>query len=59
MRLMAQPRKMPSMSGFDLEITGFVSPGRAGLGLHKLGADALTDIVAYSSRIPVKSDRKS
>jgi len=29
MRLLAQPRKMPSMSGFDLEITGFVSPGRA------------------------------
>jgi len=28
MRLLAQPRKMPSMSGFDLEITGFVSPGK-------------------------------
>jgi 3,4-dihydroxy 2-butanone 4-phosphate synthase/GTP cyclohydrolase II len=29
MKLLAQPRKMPSMSGFDLEITGFVSPGPA------------------------------
>jgi len=29
MRLLAQPRKMPSMSGFDLEITGFVSPGKS------------------------------
>ena len=27
MKLLAQPRKMPSMSGFDLEVTGFVSPG--------------------------------
>jgi 3,4-dihydroxy 2-butanone 4-phosphate synthase/GTP cyclohydrolase II len=27
MKLLARPRKMPSMSGFDLEITGFVSPG--------------------------------
>jgi 3,4-dihydroxy 2-butanone 4-phosphate synthase/GTP cyclohydrolase II len=29
MKLLARPRKMPSMSGFDLEITGFVSPGQA------------------------------
>ena len=29
MKLLARPRKMPSMSGFDLEITGFVSPGPA------------------------------
>ena len=29
MRLLAQPRKMPSMSGFDLEITGFVAPVKA------------------------------
>ncbi|MEP6701754.1 MAG: bifunctional 3,4-dihydroxy-2-butanone-4-phosphate synthase/GTP cyclohydrolase II [Betaproteobacteria bacterium] len=36
MRLLAQPRKMPSMSGFDLEITGFVSPGRADGGDTKL-----------------------
>ncbi|MBK7472379.1 MAG: hypothetical protein IPI73_18975 [Betaproteobacteria bacterium] len=27
MKVLARPRKMPSMSGFDLEITGFVSPG--------------------------------
>jgi 3,4-dihydroxy 2-butanone 4-phosphate synthase/GTP cyclohydrolase II len=27
MKLLARPRKMPSMSGFDLEITGFVAPG--------------------------------
>ena len=26
MRLMARPRKMPSMTGFDLEVTGFVDP---------------------------------
>jgi 3,4-dihydroxy 2-butanone 4-phosphate synthase/GTP cyclohydrolase II len=26
MRLMARPRKMPSMTGFDLEVTGFVEP---------------------------------
>ena len=26
MKLLARPRKMPSMSGFDLEITGFISP---------------------------------
>ncbi len=26
MKLLARPRKMPSMSGFDLEITGFVTP---------------------------------
>ena len=29
MTVLARPRKMPSMSGFDLEITGFVSPGQA------------------------------
>ena len=27
MRLMALPRKMPSMVGFDLEVTGYVNPG--------------------------------
>lgn len=27
MRLLALPRKMPSMVGFDLEVTGYVSPG--------------------------------
>jgi 3,4-dihydroxy 2-butanone 4-phosphate synthase/GTP cyclohydrolase II len=27
MRLMALPRKMPSMVGFDLEVTGYVQPG--------------------------------
>ncbi|RPI46059.1 MAG: 3,4-dihydroxy-2-butanone-4-phosphate synthase [Betaproteobacteria bacterium] len=27
MRLMALPRKMPSMVGFDLEVTGYVMPG--------------------------------
>jgi 3,4-dihydroxy 2-butanone 4-phosphate synthase / GTP cyclohydrolase II len=26
MRLMAKPRKMPSMTGFDLEVTGFIDP---------------------------------
>ena len=26
MRLMAQPKKMPSMAGFGLEITGYESP---------------------------------
>ena len=29
MKVLARPRKMPSMSGFDLAITGFVSPGQA------------------------------
>jgi 3,4-dihydroxy 2-butanone 4-phosphate synthase/GTP cyclohydrolase II len=24
MRLLAKPRKMPSMAGFDLEVTGYV-----------------------------------
>jgi 3,4-dihydroxy 2-butanone 4-phosphate synthase/GTP cyclohydrolase II len=28
MRLMAVPRKMPSMAGFDLEITGYLEPGQ-------------------------------
>lgn len=27
MRLMANPRRMPSMTGFDLEITGYLQPG--------------------------------
>jgi 3,4-dihydroxy 2-butanone 4-phosphate synthase/GTP cyclohydrolase II len=27
MRLMAQPRRMPSMTGFDLQVSGFVQPG--------------------------------
>jgi 3,4-dihydroxy 2-butanone 4-phosphate synthase/GTP cyclohydrolase II len=26
MRLMAKPRKMPSMIGFDLEVAGYVDP---------------------------------
>jgi 3,4-dihydroxy 2-butanone 4-phosphate synthase/GTP cyclohydrolase II len=26
MRLLAQPRKMPSLTGFGLEVTGFVQP---------------------------------
>ncbi|MDP2852493.1 MAG: bifunctional 3,4-dihydroxy-2-butanone-4-phosphate synthase/GTP cyclohydrolase II, partial [Gallionella sp.] len=29
MRLLAVPRKMPSMVGFDLEVTGYVSPEKA------------------------------
>jgi 3,4-dihydroxy 2-butanone 4-phosphate synthase/GTP cyclohydrolase II len=29
MRIMALPRKMPSMAGFDLEVTGYVLPGKA------------------------------
>ena len=29
MRLMARPRKMPSMAGFDLEVTGYVEPPTA------------------------------
>ncbi len=28
MRLMAQPRRMPSMAGFGLEITGYLQPGK-------------------------------
>jgi 3,4-dihydroxy 2-butanone 4-phosphate synthase/GTP cyclohydrolase II len=33
MRLMAAPRKMPSMAGFGLEVAGYLSPkGDAGLG---------------------------
>ena len=31
MKLLASPRKMPSMAGFDLEVTGYLSPGEAGL----------------------------
>jgi 3,4-dihydroxy 2-butanone 4-phosphate synthase/GTP cyclohydrolase II len=30
MRLMALPRKMPSMVGFDLEVTGYVLPAEGG-----------------------------
>jgi 3,4-dihydroxy 2-butanone 4-phosphate synthase / GTP cyclohydrolase II len=30
MRLLARPAKMPSMTGFNLEVTGFVEPGRQG-----------------------------
>jgi 3,4-dihydroxy 2-butanone 4-phosphate synthase/GTP cyclohydrolase II len=26
MRLMALPRRMPSMAGFDLEVTGYLQP---------------------------------
>jgi len=26
MRLMANPRRMPSMTGFDLEVTGYLHP---------------------------------
>jgi len=26
MRIMALPRKMPSMAGFDLEVTGYLLP---------------------------------
>jgi 3,4-dihydroxy 2-butanone 4-phosphate synthase/GTP cyclohydrolase II len=29
MKLMAKPRKMPSMTGFDLEVTGFIEPPSA------------------------------
>jgi 3,4-dihydroxy 2-butanone 4-phosphate synthase/GTP cyclohydrolase II len=29
MKIMAMPRKMPSMAGFDLEVTGYVLPERA------------------------------
>jgi 3,4-dihydroxy 2-butanone 4-phosphate synthase/GTP cyclohydrolase II len=27
MRLLALPRRMPSMAGFDLEVTGYLQPG--------------------------------
>ena len=26
MRLLSRPRKMPSMTGFDLEVSGFIEP---------------------------------
>jgi 3,4-dihydroxy 2-butanone 4-phosphate synthase/GTP cyclohydrolase II len=26
MRLLAKPRKMPSMTGFDLEVAGYIDP---------------------------------
>jgi 3,4-dihydroxy 2-butanone 4-phosphate synthase/GTP cyclohydrolase II len=29
MKIMALPRKMPSMAGFDLEVTGYLLPGKA------------------------------
>jgi 3,4-dihydroxy 2-butanone 4-phosphate synthase/GTP cyclohydrolase II len=29
MRLMASPRKMPSMAGFGLEVCGYLSPDEA------------------------------
>ena len=29
MKLLATPRKMPSMAGFDLEVTGYLQPGSA------------------------------
>ncbi|MEW5943201.1 MAG: bifunctional 3,4-dihydroxy-2-butanone-4-phosphate synthase/GTP cyclohydrolase II [Pseudomonadota bacterium] len=35
MRLLAIPRKMPSMAGFDLEVTGYVMPGDAADGKSK------------------------
>jgi 3,4-dihydroxy 2-butanone 4-phosphate synthase/GTP cyclohydrolase II len=28
MRLLARPRKMPSMTGFDLEVTGYLEQPR-------------------------------
>jgi 3,4-dihydroxy 2-butanone 4-phosphate synthase/GTP cyclohydrolase II len=34
MRLMAAPRKMPSMAGFGLEVTGYVERSPAGSGEH-------------------------
>jgi 3,4-dihydroxy 2-butanone 4-phosphate synthase/GTP cyclohydrolase II len=30
MKLLASPRKMPSMAGFGLEVTGYLSPSEAG-----------------------------
>jgi hypothetical protein len=30
MRVLATPRKMPSMAGWELEITGYESPARSG-----------------------------
>jgi len=29
MRLMAKPRRMPSMAGFDLQVTGYIQPGES------------------------------
>jgi 3,4-dihydroxy 2-butanone 4-phosphate synthase/GTP cyclohydrolase II len=29
MRLLAKPRKMPSMAGFDLEVTGYLLPEKS------------------------------
>jgi 3,4-dihydroxy 2-butanone 4-phosphate synthase/GTP cyclohydrolase II len=31
MKLLASPRRMPSMAGFDLEVTGYLSPAEAGV----------------------------
>ena len=31
MKLLARPRKMPSWSGFDLEVTGYLQPGHTGM----------------------------
>jgi len=43
MRLLAHPRRMPSMAGFDLEVTGFDEDGsvRGGEGAAGLGAPGL------------------
>jgi 3,4-dihydroxy 2-butanone 4-phosphate synthase/GTP cyclohydrolase II len=32
MKLLAAPRKMPSMAGFDLEVTGYLQPQGRGAG---------------------------
>ena len=39
MRLMAAPRKMPSMAGFGLEVVGYLNgaAGASGLGRMRLG----------------------
>jgi 3,4-dihydroxy 2-butanone 4-phosphate synthase/GTP cyclohydrolase II len=29
MRLLAKPRRMPSMAGFDLQVTGYLQPEEA------------------------------
>ena len=33
MKIMALPRKMPSMAGFDLEVTGYLLPEKARTGV--------------------------
>ena len=54
MKLLARPRKMPSMSGFDLEITGFVTPhvapevmsrAKQGVSTDGVSTHALPDVV--------------